>query len=94
MFFDAIFSPVNEHTWKCDKIGYLSSFSLGLILLYQFYIFSPDLVNMDKVRKSDNKTNLENAFAIAEKELGITRLLDPEGNILFSKLSILKLLCI
>jgi len=30
---------------------------------------------------SDNDTNLERAFAIAEKEFGITRLLDPEGEI-------------
>lgn len=34
---------------------------------------------MDKVRQSDNKTNLENAFSVAERELGVTRLLDPEG---------------
>lgn len=34
---------------------------------------------MDKVRTNDNRTNLENAFTLAEKELGVTRLLDPEG---------------
>lgn len=39
----------------------------------------PDLVDMDVVRRRSNRENLEEAFALAEKELGIPRLLDPEG---------------
>ncbi|XP_077965714.1 microtubule-actin cross-linking factor 1-like isoform X2 [Styela clava] len=38
----------------------------------------PDLIDMDQVRKSDNKSNLENAFSALEKEVAVTRLLDPE----------------
>lgn len=39
----------------------------------------PDLVDMDVVRRRSNRQNLEDAFALAENELGIPRLLDPEG---------------
>ncbi len=39
----------------------------------------PDLVDMDIVRKRSNRENLEEAFSVAENELGIPRLLDPEG---------------
>lgn len=39
----------------------------------------PELVDMDIVRKRSNRENLEEAFSVAENELGIPRLLDPEG---------------
>lgn len=39
----------------------------------------PDLVDMEAVRRRSNRENLEEAFALAENELGIPRLLDPEG---------------
>lgn len=39
----------------------------------------PDLVNMEVVRRRSNRENLEEAFTLAENELGIPRLLDPEG---------------
>lgn len=39
----------------------------------------PDLVDMEVVRRRCNRENLEEAFALAENELGIPRLLDPEG---------------
>ncbi|XP_009983840.1 PREDICTED: nesprin-1-like, partial [Tauraco erythrolophus] len=38
----------------------------------------PDLVDMEKVRGRSNRENLEEAFTLAEAELGIPRLLDPE----------------
>uniref|UniRef100_A0A3Q0QYZ0 Calponin-homology (CH) domain-containing protein n=1 Tax=Amphilophus citrinellus TaxID=61819 RepID=A0A3Q0QYZ0_AMPCI len=38
----------------------------------------PDLVDMEVVRRRSNRENLEEAFALAENELGIPRLLDPE----------------
>lgn len=43
----------------------------------------PDLVDMDVVRRRSNRENLEEAFALAENELGIPRLLDPEGAVDF-----------
>ena len=39
----------------------------------------PDLVDMEVVRRRSNRDNLEQAFSLAENELGIPRLLDPEG---------------
>lgn len=44
----------------------------------------PDLVDMEVVRRRSNRENLEDAFALAENELGIPRLLDPEGDLCLS----------
>uniref|UniRef100_A0A8C3TBH4 Calponin-homology (CH) domain-containing protein n=1 Tax=Chelydra serpentina TaxID=8475 RepID=A0A8C3TBH4_CHESE len=38
----------------------------------------PELVDMEKVKGRSNRENLNEAFTIAETELGIPRLLDPE----------------
>ncbi|KFM65657.1 Nesprin-1, partial [Stegodyphus mimosarum] len=38
----------------------------------------PGLVNMDDLRNASNLKRLETAFRVAESELGIARLLDPE----------------
>eukprot|EP00058_Branchiostoma_floridae_P020781 XP_002606271.1 hypothetical protein BRAFLDRAFT_123698 [Branchiostoma floridae] len=38
----------------------------------------PDLIDYKSLKKKSNKQNLENAFTLAEKEFGVTRLLDPE----------------
>lgn len=34
---------------------------------------------MSQVYRQSNQENLEQAFSVAEAELGVTRLLDPEG---------------
>lgn len=39
----------------------------------------PRLIDMSKVYRQTNLDNLEQAFSVAERELGVTRLLDPEG---------------
>ncbi|KTG06348.1 hypothetical protein cypCar_00014477 [Cyprinus carpio] len=38
----------------------------------------PRLIDMGKVYRQSNMENLEQAFSVAERELGVTRLLDPE----------------
>lgn len=38
----------------------------------------PDLVDLSAIKRQDARTNLELAFSLAERELGVTRLLDPE----------------
>lgn len=43
------------------------------------HTINPDLVDFDQCRKQDARTNLEQAFSVAESQLGIARLLDPEG---------------
>ena len=41
--------------------------------------FRPDKIDLDKIYQRDNKSNLQQAFDLAESELNITKLLDPEG---------------
>lgn len=43
--------------------------------------FRPRLIDMGKVYRQTNLENLEQAFSVAERELGVTRLLDPEGTL-------------
>lgn len=43
--------------------------------------FRPDLIDMEMVSQQSNRENLEQAFEIAES-LGVTRLLDAEGEII------------
>uniref|UniRef100_A0A4W4DRM4 Calponin-homology (CH) domain-containing protein n=1 Tax=Electrophorus electricus TaxID=8005 RepID=A0A4W4DRM4_ELEEL len=42
------------------------------------YAIRPDLVDMELVKRRNNRENLEEAFSLAENQLGIPRLLDPE----------------
>lgn len=39
----------------------------------------PALIDMSQVYRQSSQENLEQAFSMAERELGVTRLLDPEG---------------
>lgn len=39
----------------------------------------PTLIDMNKVFRQTNLENLDQAFSVAERDLGVTRLLDPEG---------------
>jgi len=39
----------------------------------------PELVDFQNLTKSNARHNLEHAFSVAERHLGITPLLDPEG---------------
>ncbi|XP_054610765.1 spectrin family protein isoform X2 [Dunckerocampus dactyliophorus] len=38
----------------------------------------PDLIEFDTLKRSNAHYNLQNAFNVAEKEMGLTKLLDPE----------------
>ncbi|KAM9728405.1 spectrin family protein isoform 2-T2 [Menidia menidia] len=38
----------------------------------------PDVIEFDNLKRSNAHYNLQNAFNVAEKELGLTKLLDPE----------------
>uniref|UniRef100_A0A672RFN3 Spectrin beta chain n=1 Tax=Sinocyclocheilus grahami TaxID=75366 RepID=A0A672RFN3_SINGR len=48
----------------------------------------PDLIEFHKLTRSNATHNLQQAFNIAEQSLGLTKLLDPEGNEQFAKLTI------
>lgn len=43
------------------------------------FYFRPDLIDFNKITKAEAEQNLEQAFEVAETQLGITPLLDPEG---------------
>lgn len=57
----------------------LDTFITCNIKRYVTYHFRPDLIQYDKLQKSNALYNLNNAFEVAEEKLGLTRLLDPEG---------------
>lgn len=40
----------------------------------------PDLIEFHKLTRSNATHNLQQAFNTAEQSLGLTKLLDPEGN--------------
>ncbi|XP_066485712.1 nesprin-2 isoform X2 [Tiliqua scincoides] len=55
-----------------------SSWRNGLAFLAVIHALRPDLVDMESAKGRSNKENLKEAFDIAEKELKIPRLLEPE----------------
>lgn len=55
------------------------SWRSGVAFHSVIYAIRPDLVDMELVKRRNNRENLEEAFTLAENELGIPRLLDPEG---------------
>ncbi|KAA8578682.1 hypothetical protein FQN60_017502, partial [Etheostoma spectabile] len=70
---------------QCHKAGcsinvkdFKASWRSGVVFLAIQYALRPDLVDLSKARTRSNKQNLEEAFHIAEKELRIPRLLDPD----------------
>nr|XP_013006519.1 LOW QUALITY PROTEIN: nesprin-1-like [Cavia porcellus] len=50
----------------------------GVAFHFVIHAIQPTLVDLEKVKGRSNRENLEDAFAIAETQLGIPRLLDPE----------------
>ena len=50
-----------------------------ILLMIDNCYFRPDLVDFSKLSKSMPDRNLEYSFHVAEKELGVPRLLDVEG---------------
>uniref|UniRef100_F7ACW8 Nesprin-2 n=1 Tax=Monodelphis domestica TaxID=13616 RepID=F7ACW8_MONDO len=55
-----------------------SSWRNGMAFLAVIHAVRPDLIDMDSVKDRSSKDNLKEAFRIAELELNIPRLLDPE----------------
>ncbi|XP_074146434.1 nesprin-2 isoform X1 [Sminthopsis crassicaudata] len=69
---------------QCTMHGYVnvtdfkSSWRNGMAFLAVIHALRPDLIDMDSVKGRSSKDNLKEAFRIAEHELNIPRLLDPE----------------
>ncbi|XP_050987882.1 plectin isoform X1 [Labeo rohita] len=64
------------HGIRCDN--FTTSWRDGKLFNAVIHKHEPRLVDMGKVYRQTNLENLEQAFSVAERELGVTRLLDPE----------------
>jgi len=64
-----------------------SSWKSGEVFLAILCSLRPDLVDLSQAQTSSHLENLEKAFHLAEKELGIPRLLEPEGEHYYCKTS-------
>lgn len=68
------------HFWSKDHVSLVTCvlkpwfLSCPTLVLHR-----PDLIDFDKLKKSNAHYNLQNAFNLAEQHLGLTKLLDPEG---------------
>ncbi|KAM4690497.1 spectrin beta chain, erythrocytic [Rhinophrynus dorsalis] len=58
--------------------NFTSSWKDGLAFNALIHKHRSDLIDFEKLKKSNAKHNLENAFNVADRQLGITQLLDPE----------------
>ncbi|XP_061678790.1 plectin a isoform X2 [Syngnathoides biaculeatus] len=61
---------------RCDN--FTSNWRDGKLFNAIVHRHRPDLIDMSQVGRQTNQQNLEQAFGVAERELGVTRLLDPE----------------
>ncbi|KAM3873606.1 plectin-like [Diretmus argenteus] len=61
---------------RCDN--FTTSWRDGKLFNAVIHRHQPRLIDMGKVYRQTNLENLEQAFGVAERDLGVTRLLDPE----------------
>uniref|UniRef100_A0A8C5Q7K6 Plectin n=1 Tax=Leptobrachium leishanense TaxID=445787 RepID=A0A8C5Q7K6_9ANUR len=61
---------------RCDN--FTSSWRDGRLFNAIIHRHKPMLIDMNRVYRQNNLENLDQAFSVAERELGVTRLLDPE----------------
>ncbi|CAG5866901.1 unnamed protein product [Menidia menidia] len=70
---------------QCHKAGctinvkdFKASWRSGVVFLAILHALRPDVVDLSKAKTRSNKQNLKEAFLIAEKELRIPKLLEPD----------------
>ncbi|XP_051015740.1 LOW QUALITY PROTEIN: plectin [Acomys russatus] len=61
---------------RCDN--FTTSWRDGRLFNAIIHRHKPMLIDMSKVYRQSNLENLDQAFSVAERDLGVTRLLDPE----------------
>ncbi|CAB1321217.1 unnamed protein product [Coregonus sp. 'balchen'] len=64
------------HGMRCDN--FTTSWRDGKLFNAVIHKHRPTLIDMSKVYRQTHVENLEQAFSVAERDLGVTRLLDPE----------------
>ncbi|XP_048010070.1 plectin isoform X7 [Megalobrama amblycephala] len=64
------------HGIRCDN--FTTSWRDGKLFNAVIHKHEPRLIDMSRVYHQSNLENLEQAFSVAEQQLGVTRLLDPE----------------
>ncbi|KAL0962606.1 hypothetical protein UPYG_G00342470 [Umbra pygmaea] len=64
------------HGMRCDN--FTTSWRDGKLFNAIIHKHRSSLIDMSKVYRQTNGENLEQAFSVAERDLGVTRLLDPE----------------
>ena len=70
------------HIFQLNVICEFLVFYWNIMELWLFFSNNrPDLVDFSKLNKASPDQNLEYSFHVAEKELGVPRLLDVEGKI-------------
>ncbi|XP_005062731.1 PREDICTED: plectin-like [Ficedula albicollis] len=61
---------------RCDN--FTTSWRDGRLFNAIIHRHKPMLIDMSRVYRQSNLENLDQAFTVAERDLGVTRLLDPE----------------
>ncbi|XP_068615270.1 plectin-like [Brachionichthys hirsutus] len=61
---------------RCDN--FTTSWRDGKLFNAVIHKHRPTLIDMGQVFRQSNQENLEQAFSVAERDLGVTKLLDPE----------------
>ncbi|XP_029453986.1 nesprin-2 isoform X2 [Rhinatrema bivittatum] len=77
----ALLSWAKDQCASCGSTSitdFKSSWKNGVAFLGIIHALRPDLVDMKKTKGRSNRENLNEAFRIAEQELNIPRLLEPE----------------
>ena len=75
----------NEYHFRYDEVNvtnFHTSWKDGLAFCAILDRHRPDLLNYDDCDPDTPLTNLETAMSVAEKELGIVRIIDPEGDLI------------
>lgn len=65
--------------------NFSTSWRDGLAFNALIHKHRPDLIEYEKLQKSNALYNLSNAFETAEQQLGLIKFLDPEGFFLLGK---------
>ena len=64
-------------------------FFFFIFFWFLLFLYRPDLVDWRSLKTCDIRERLESAFSTAEREYGVTRLLDPEGKLILLAIKLL-----